>query len=153
MPEDRLAERLAQARRLASETRLDRLEEVLAGLRADAVTDGGVPADLEVELAVIRASALLNLERPTEAWEGLQVVHGRLEERGEGAGVQPVRPGLAEGLRVGVQQVGPLSVHGGSVAPASQAGPVPTARVGRHSFGGSEQGTPGLLVRIPGIPT
>ena len=80
MPEDRLAERLAQARRLASETRLDRLEEVLAGLRADAVTDGGVPADLEVELAVIRASALLNLERPTEAWDGLQAVRGRLDE-------------------------------------------------------------------------
>jgi diguanylate cyclase (GGDEF)-like protein len=80
MPEDRLAERLAQARRLASEARLDRLEEVLAGLRADAVTDGGVPADLEVELAVIRASALLNLERPTEAWDGLQSVRGRLDE-------------------------------------------------------------------------
>ena len=80
MPEDRLAERLAQARRLASEARLDRLDAALAGLRADAVTDGGVPADLEVELAVIRASALLNLERPTEAWDGLQVVRGRLED-------------------------------------------------------------------------
>jgi hypothetical protein len=80
MPEDRLAERLAQARRLASEARLDRLDETLAGLRADAVTDGGLPADLEVELAVIRASALLNLERPTEAWDGLQVVRGRLED-------------------------------------------------------------------------
>jgi len=80
MPEDRLAERLAQARRLASEARLDRLEEALAGLRADAVTDGGVPADLEIELAVIRASALLNLERPTEAWDGLQAVHDRLDE-------------------------------------------------------------------------
>ena len=80
MPEDRLAERLAQARRLATEARLDRLDAALAGLRADAVTDGGVPADLEVELAVIRASALLNLERPTEAWDGLQVVRGRLED-------------------------------------------------------------------------
>jgi hypothetical protein len=31
MPEDRLAERLAFARRLASEARLDRLDEALAG--------------------------------------------------------------------------------------------------------------------------
>jgi diguanylate cyclase (GGDEF)-like protein len=80
MPEDRLAERLAQARRLASEARLDRVDEALAGLRADAVTDGGVPADLEVEFAVIRASTLLNLERPAEAWDVLQAVQGRLED-------------------------------------------------------------------------
>jgi diguanylate cyclase (GGDEF)-like protein len=80
MPEDRLADRLAQARRLASEARLDRLDQALAGLRADAVTEGGLPADLEVELAVIRASALLNLERPAEAWDVLQGVQGRLEE-------------------------------------------------------------------------
>ena len=46
MPEDRLAQRLSLARRLATEARLDRLDEVLAGLRADAVTEGGVPADL-----------------------------------------------------------------------------------------------------------
>jgi len=80
MPDDRLAQRLSLARRLASEARLDRLDEVLAGLRADAVTEGGVPADLEVELAVIRATALLNLERPAEAWDVLQGVQSRLEE-------------------------------------------------------------------------
>ncbi|HEV7657400.1 MAG TPA: GGDEF domain-containing protein [Mycobacteriales bacterium] len=80
MPEDRLAERLAQARRLASEARLDRLDQALAGLRADAVTDGGVPADLEIEFAVIRSAALLNLERPAEAWDVLQGVLGRLDE-------------------------------------------------------------------------
>jgi diguanylate cyclase (GGDEF)-like protein len=80
MPEDRLAERLAHARRLASEARLDRLDQALAGLRADAVTEGGVPADLEVEFAVIRSAALLNLERPAEAWDVLQTVLGRLDE-------------------------------------------------------------------------
>jgi diguanylate cyclase (GGDEF)-like protein len=80
MPEDRLAERLAQARRLASEARLDRLDEALAGLRADAVTEGGVPADLDVEFAVIRSAALLNLERPAEAWDVLQGVQGRLAD-------------------------------------------------------------------------
>lgn len=80
MATDRLAARLAQARRLASEARLDRLEEALVGLRADAVTDGGVPADLEIEIAVIRASALLNLERAAEAWDALQVVQGRLTD-------------------------------------------------------------------------
>ena len=80
MPEDRLADRLAQARRLASESRLDRLDELLAGLRADAVTEGGVPADLAVELAVIRALALLNLERAAEAWDLLQGVQGRLAD-------------------------------------------------------------------------
>jgi diguanylate cyclase (GGDEF)-like protein len=80
MSEDRLAQRLSLARRLASEARLDRLDEALTGLRADAVTDGGVPADLELELAVIRASALLNLERPADAWDVLQGVQGRLEE-------------------------------------------------------------------------
>jgi diguanylate cyclase (GGDEF)-like protein len=80
MPTDRLAERLAQARRLASEGRLDRLDQALAGLRADAVTDGGVPADLEIELAAIRAAALLNLERPAEAWDVLQAVQGRLDD-------------------------------------------------------------------------
>ena len=56
MPEDRLAERLAQARRLASEARLEQLDQALAGLRADAVTEGGVPADLDVEFAVIRSA-------------------------------------------------------------------------------------------------
>ena len=43
MPEDRLAERLAQARRLASETRLDRLEEVLARFPDRVVFIGGGP--------------------------------------------------------------------------------------------------------------
>jgi len=80
MPDDRLAERLAQARRLASEARIDRLEEVLAGLRADAVTDGGVPADLDIELAVLRATGRVNLDRATEAWDALQGVQGRLGE-------------------------------------------------------------------------
>src|SRR5215218_4441948 len=80
MPEDRLAERLVLARRLASEARLDRLDELLTGLRADAVTDGGVPADLEVELAVLRATALMNVERAAEAWDHLQDVQGRLAE-------------------------------------------------------------------------
>jgi diguanylate cyclase (GGDEF)-like protein len=80
MPEDRLAGRLALARRLASEGRLDRLDELLTGLRADAVTGGGVPADLEVELAVLRATALMNLERAGEAWDHLQAVQGRLGE-------------------------------------------------------------------------
>jgi diguanylate cyclase (GGDEF)-like protein len=80
MPDDRLADRLALARRLATEARLDRLEELLTGLRADAVTDGGVPADLEVELAVLRASALMNVERANEAWDHLQGVQGRLAE-------------------------------------------------------------------------
>jgi hypothetical protein len=85
MAEARLADRLALARRLASEGKLDRLDEALAGLRADAVTDGGVPADLEVELAVIRSAALLNLERPAEAWDGLQGVQGRLTAAGPAA--------------------------------------------------------------------
>src|SRR5829696_919147 len=80
MPDDRLSDRLDQARRLASEARLDRLDQALSGLRADAVTDGGVPADLEVELAVIRSTALLNLERATESWDVLQAVSGRLAE-------------------------------------------------------------------------
>ncbi|MFL6128368.1 MAG: GGDEF domain-containing protein [Mycobacteriales bacterium] len=80
MPDDRLAERLALARRLATEARLDRLDELLTGLRADAVTDGGVPADLEVELAVLRASALMNVERAGEAWDHLQGVQGRPAE-------------------------------------------------------------------------
>lgn len=80
MSEDRLADRLALARRLASEARLERLDEALAGLRADAVTEGGVPADLEVELAVIRSAALLNLERAAEAWDVLQSVQGRLPD-------------------------------------------------------------------------
>ena len=80
MPEDRLAERLTLARRLASESRLDRLDQLLTGLRADAVTDGGVPADLEIELAALRAQALLNLERAAEAWDHLQGVQGRLAE-------------------------------------------------------------------------
>jgi diguanylate cyclase (GGDEF)-like protein len=80
MPDDRLAERLALARRLASEARLDRLDELLTGLRADAVTDGGVPADLEIEIAVLRASALMNIERAREAWDHLQGVQGRLVE-------------------------------------------------------------------------
>src|SRR5215213_3727415 len=80
MPEDRLAERLTLARRLATEARLDRLDELLTGLRADAVTDGGVPADLEVELAVLRATALMNVERAAEAWDHLQGVQGRLAE-------------------------------------------------------------------------
>jgi diguanylate cyclase (GGDEF)-like protein len=82
MPDDRLAGRLAQARRLASEGKLDRLDEALAGLRADAVTEGGLPADLEIELAVMRASALTNLERPLEGWDALQAVQGRLAEAG-----------------------------------------------------------------------
>ena len=82
MPEDRLAERLVLARRLASESRLDRLDPLLAGLRADAVTDGGVPADLEIELAALRAVALLNLERAAEAWDHLHGVQGRLAEAG-----------------------------------------------------------------------
>jgi len=85
MPEDRLAERLTLARRLASESRLDRLDQLLAGLRADAVTDGGVPADLEIELATLRAQALLNLERAAEAWDHLQGVQGRLIEAGPAA--------------------------------------------------------------------
>ena len=85
MPEHRLAERLALARRLATEARLDRLDELLTGLRADAVTDGGVPADLEVELAVLRATALMNVERANEAWEHLQGVQGRLAEAGPDA--------------------------------------------------------------------
>jgi diguanylate cyclase (GGDEF)-like protein len=80
MPEDRLAERLVLARRLASEARLDRLDELLTGLRADAVTGGGVPADLEIELAVLRATALMNVERANEAWDHLQAVQGRLAE-------------------------------------------------------------------------
>jgi len=80
MPDDRLAERLQLARRLASEARLVRLEELLTGLRADAVTDGGVPADLEVELAVLRATALMNVERSGEAWDHLHGVQGRLAE-------------------------------------------------------------------------
>ncbi len=80
MPTDRLAERLAQARRLASEARLDRLDQALTGLRADAVTEGGLPADLDIEIAVIRAAALLNLERPAEAWDVLQGVQGRLSD-------------------------------------------------------------------------
>ena len=78
--DDRLAERLALARRLAAEARLDRLDELLTGLRADAVTDGGVPADLEVELGVLRATALMNVERAGEAWDHLQGVQGRLGE-------------------------------------------------------------------------
>ncbi|HEY6746857.1 MAG TPA: GGDEF domain-containing protein [Mycobacteriales bacterium] len=82
MATDGLAARLAQARRLATEARLDRLEEALAGLRADAVTEGGVPADLDIEFAAIRATALLNLERPTEAWDALQAVQGRLTDAG-----------------------------------------------------------------------
>lgn len=85
MPDARLGERLVLARRLASEGRLDRLDEALAGLRADAVTDGGLPAHLEVELAVIRSAALLNLERPAEAWDGLQAVQGRLAAAGPAA--------------------------------------------------------------------
>ncbi len=80
MPEDRLAERLALARQLVSESRLDRLDELLTGLRADAVTGGGVPADLEVEFAVLRAMALMNVERANEAWDHLQAVQGRLGE-------------------------------------------------------------------------
>jgi diguanylate cyclase (GGDEF)-like protein len=80
MPDDRHAERLAQARRLASEARIERLEEVLAGLRADAVTDGGVPADVDIELAVLRATAKVNLDLPVEAWDALQGVQGRLAE-------------------------------------------------------------------------
>lgn len=80
MPEDRLAERLALARRLASEARLDRLDELITGLRADAVTGGGVPADFEVEFAVLRATALMNVERANEAWDHLQAVQGRLAE-------------------------------------------------------------------------
>jgi diguanylate cyclase len=82
MPEDRLAERLTLARRLASESRLDRLDTLLAGVRADAVTEGGVPADLDIELAALRALALLNLERAAEAWDHLQGVQGRLPEAG-----------------------------------------------------------------------
>ena len=80
MPDDALGARLAQARRLASESRMDRLDQLLTGLRADAVTEGGVPADLAVELAVIRALGLLNLERAAEAWDTLQAVQGRLGE-------------------------------------------------------------------------
>jgi len=80
VPDDRLAERLALARRLASEARLDRLDELLTGIRADAVTAGGVPADLDVELAVLRASALTNVERTNEAWDALQAAQGRLGE-------------------------------------------------------------------------
>ena len=80
MPDQRLAERLALARRLASEARLDRLEELLTGVRADAVTRGGVPADLDVELAVLRATALMNIERANEGWDQLQGAQGRLAE-------------------------------------------------------------------------
>src|SRR5215207_3452025 len=80
MPDDRLGARLDHARRLASESRLDLLDPLLAGLRADAVTEGGVPADLDVELAALRALALLNLERAAEAWDHLQRVQGRLSE-------------------------------------------------------------------------
>jgi diguanylate cyclase (GGDEF)-like protein len=80
MPEDRLAERLATARRLASEARVDRLDELLTGLRADAATEGGIPADLDVEVAVLRATAWTNTERPSEAWDALQHAQGRLAE-------------------------------------------------------------------------
>jgi diguanylate cyclase (GGDEF)-like protein len=80
MPEDRLAERLAQARLLASEARLEQLDQALAGLRADAVTEGGVPVDLDVEFAVIRSAAMLNLDRPAEAWDVLQGVLDRLDD-------------------------------------------------------------------------
>jgi diguanylate cyclase (GGDEF)-like protein len=78
MAEDSLARRLAYARTLASEARLDRLDELLVGVRADAVTAGGIPADLEIEVAVLRAMGRLNVERATEAWDLLQTVQSRL---------------------------------------------------------------------------
>ncbi|HEX6755170.1 MAG TPA: GGDEF domain-containing protein [Mycobacteriales bacterium] len=78
MPEEGLEHRLAYARRLATEARLDRLDTALAGIRADAVTVGGVPADLEIELAVLSAFGRINLERAAEAWDALQAAKSRL---------------------------------------------------------------------------
>ena len=80
MPDESLARRLAYARTLASEARLDRLDELLAGVRADAITVEGIPADLEIEIAVLRATGRMNLERTAEAWDLLQTVQGRLAE-------------------------------------------------------------------------
>ena len=80
MADESLARRLAYARTLASEARLDRLDELLAGVRADAITVEGIPADLEIEIAVLRASGRVNLERTAEAWDLLQTVQSRLGE-------------------------------------------------------------------------